>query len=158
MQCRLFFWNEFCRFFCRSCKNVFDFQMKKWYNYYNLIRQTVEAEIKVVMLPQRVRAAESRMKYKPSNGPRRVQSNVGKKERAKREAGQSILQRGGIRQLPGIWRYPAKCMASKLWIKVAPRRSFVLDRRRILSRAFLVFSPVPYTFRNYQYGGTYHVI
>ena len=57
----------------------------------------------MVMLPQRVRAAESRMKYMPSNGPRRVQSNVRVQiKRAEREAGQSILQRGGIRQLPGI--------------------------------------------------------
>ncbi len=38
----------------------------------------------MVMLPQRVRAAESRMKYRPSNGPRRVQSNVGCAYKARR--------------------------------------------------------------------------
>lgn len=55
------------------------------------------------MMPlQRVRDAENRMRNKLSNGPRRVQSNV------KACLSQSILQRGGIRQLPGICWYPAK--------------------------------------------------
>ena len=45
-----------------------------------------------MMLPQRARVAESRVKNKSSNGPRRV----------------SILQREGIRQLPGICWYPTK--------------------------------------------------
>ena len=37
--------------------------------------KTVEAEIKLVMLPQRVRGAEIRMKNRSANGPPRVQSN-----------------------------------------------------------------------------------
>lgn len=45
------------------------------------------------MMPlQRVRVAESRMRNKLANGPLRVQSNG---------ISQSILQRVGIRQLPG---------------------------------------------------------
>ena len=52
------------------------------------------------MMPlQRVRDAESRMRNKLSNGPLRVQSNGFIR---------SILQRVGIRQLPGICWYPAK--------------------------------------------------
>ncbi len=48
------------------------------------------------MMPlQRVREAESRVRNKSSNGPLRVQSNA-------RIPAQSILQREGIRQLPGI--------------------------------------------------------
>ena len=43
----------------------------------NQIYQTVEAEIKVVMLSQRAREAESRVKNRLSNGPLRAQSNVG---------------------------------------------------------------------------------
>ena len=43
----------------------------------NKIYQTVEAEIKVVMLSQRAREAESRVKNRLSNGPLRAQSNVG---------------------------------------------------------------------------------
>lgn len=54
------------------------------------------------MMPlQRVRVAESRMRNKLANGPLRVQSNG--------RFSQSILQRVGIRQLPGICWYPAKC-------------------------------------------------
>ena len=53
------------------------------------------------MMPlQRVRVAESRMRNKLANGPLRVQS---------KDVFQSILQRVGIRQLPGICWYPAKC-------------------------------------------------
>ena len=37
--------------------------------------QTVDAEITVMMLPQRARGAESRVKNKSSNGPLRAQSN-----------------------------------------------------------------------------------
>ena len=33
----------------------------------------------------------------------------------------SILQRVGIRQLPGICWYPAKCIGAFLWIKAEPR-------------------------------------
>ena len=39
--------------------------------------KTVEAEITVMMLPQRARGAESRVKNKSSNGPLRAQSNAG---------------------------------------------------------------------------------
>ena len=54
---------------------------------------------------QRVREAESRVRNSLSNGPLRVQSNV------RQCAAQSILQRVGIRQLPGICRYPDECTA-----------------------------------------------
>lgn len=48
------------------------------------------------MMPvQRTRVAESRVRNKSSNGPLRVQSNA-------QNAAQSILQRVGIRQLPGV--------------------------------------------------------
>ena len=49
-----------------------------------------------MMLLQRAWGAESRVKNKSSNGPLRVQSNV------LYLSAQSILQREGIRQLPGI--------------------------------------------------------
>ena len=53
------------------------------------------------MMPlQRVWDAENQMRNKLSNGPLRVQSNG--------IFSQSILQRVGIRQLPGICWYPAK--------------------------------------------------
>ena len=55
------------------------------------------------MMPsQRARGAESRVRNKLSNGPLRVQS------KAREEPVPSILQRVGIRQLPGICWYPAK--------------------------------------------------
>ena len=48
------------------------------YNHSNFIFiQTVDAEITAVMPLQRVRDAESRMRNKLSNGPRRAQGNVG---------------------------------------------------------------------------------
>ena len=61
---------------------------------------------------QRVRDAENRMRNKLSNGPRRVQSNVNRilsifidhddhSDQCIMDS-QSILQREGIRQLPGI--------------------------------------------------------
>lgn len=54
------------------------------------------------MMPlQRACGAESQVRNKLSNGPLRVQSNG--------IFSQSILQRVGIRQLPGICWYPAKC-------------------------------------------------
>ena len=56
------------------------------------------------MMPlQRACAGESQVRNKLSNGPLRVQSNG--------RFSQSILQRVGIRQLPGICWYPAKRMA-----------------------------------------------
>ena len=71
----------------------------------NLILQTVEAEITAMMPLQRTCGAESQVRNKLSNGPLRVQSNG---------ISQSILQRVGIRQLPGICWYPAKCIGSFL--------------------------------------------
>ena len=68
--------------------------------YSKLIFQTVEAEITAMMPLQRACGAESQVRNKLSNGPLRVQSNG---------VSQSILQRVGIRQLPGICWYPAKC-------------------------------------------------
>ena len=51
------------------------------------------------MMPlQRACGAESQVRNKLSNGPLRVQSNVSSLS----ECSQSILQRVGIRQLPGI--------------------------------------------------------
>ena len=50
--------------------------LRKCFNYYMLYDQTVEAEITVIMLLQRARVAESRVKHRLSNGPRRAQSNV----------------------------------------------------------------------------------
>lgn len=52
------------------------------------------------MMPlQRACGAESQVRNKLSNGPLRVQSNV---EHSVNRCPQSILQREGIRQLPGI--------------------------------------------------------
>lgn len=48
---------------------------KSKHAYYTATNQTVEAEITVIMIPQRARVAESRVKHRLSNGPRRVQSN-----------------------------------------------------------------------------------
>ncbi len=58
-----------------------------------LIPQTVEAEITAVMPSQRACDAENQARYTLSNGPPRVQRNA--------FYAQSILQRVGIRQLPG---------------------------------------------------------
>ena len=52
---------------------------------------------------QRARGAESRVRNRLSNGPLRVQSNAC--------FTQSILQRAGIRQLPGICWYPVRAQA-----------------------------------------------
>lgn len=53
------------------------------------------------MMPlQRACGAESQVRNKLSNGPLRVQSNG--------RFSQSILQRVGIRQLPGICWYPVR--------------------------------------------------
>ena len=53
--------------------------------------QTVEAEIKVTMLPQRARGAVNRVKNKSSNGPLRVQPNDEEQARIKGESGQGLL-------------------------------------------------------------------
>ena len=66
-----------------------------------LKNETVEAEITAVMPLQRACGAESQVRNKLSNGPLRVQST-------ERRSVPSILQREGIRQLPGICWYPAK--------------------------------------------------
>ena len=58
-----------------------------------LIPQTVEAEITAMMPSQRACDAENQARYTLSNGPLRVQRNA--------FYAQSILQRVGIRQLPG---------------------------------------------------------
>jgi len=42
---------------------------------YNIFIETVEAEITVIMPPQRACVAESQVKHRSSNGPPRVQSN-----------------------------------------------------------------------------------
>ena len=60
--------------------------------YNNLILETVDAEITSIKTTQRARGAESRVRNCLANGPLRVQSNG---------ISQSILQRVGIRQLPG---------------------------------------------------------
>ena len=66
------------------------------------------------MMPiQRVCGAESQAGNKLSNGPLRVQSNV--------MLSQSILQRVGMRQLPGIYWYPVKRIGFSYEFKVAPR-------------------------------------
>ncbi len=60
------------------------------------------------MMPlQRACVAESQVRNKLSNGPRRVQSK-------EKKGFPSILQREGIRQLPGICRYPVKCMGQTM--------------------------------------------
>ena len=60
------------------------------------------------MMPlQRACDAESRVRNKLSNGPLRVQSNV-------IIVLQSILQREGMRELPGICMYSAKCVGSPM--------------------------------------------
>lgn len=41
----------------------------------HMINQTVDAEIKVIMIPQRAGDAENPAENKSSNGPLRVQSN-----------------------------------------------------------------------------------
>lgn len=53
---------------------------------------------------QRTRTAENRVRNRLSNGPLREQSNVWLGGDSVFPPGmQSILQRVGIRQLPGIW-------------------------------------------------------
>ena len=82
-----------------------DLDVALCYSPTNLIHQTVEAEITAMMPLQRACGAESQVRNKLSNGPLRVQSNG---------VSQSILQRVGIRQLPGICWYPAKCIGAFL--------------------------------------------
>jgi len=48
---------------------------RKWYHFLN-IRETVDAEITVMMLLQRAGGAESPVENKSSNGPPRVQSKA----------------------------------------------------------------------------------
>ena len=58
---------------------------------------------------------------------------------------QSMTQRVGMRELPGVcWDSPKVCEKSQ--IKVAPRISslFVLDRRIVLSGAFLFMGGMVY--------------
>ena len=87
------------------------------------IKQTVDAEITAMMPLQRARDAESRVRNKLSNGPRRVQSNVGI-HRVFCNVGAYVSCRG----YAGI---PQKGMEIFHECKVAPRISFlfVLDRK-----------------------------
>ena len=81
-----------------------------------LIPQTVEAEITAVMPSQRACDAENQARYTLSNGPLRVQRNA--------FDAQSILQRVGIRQLPGdmmVSPPSARVTVNSRW----PRGSFV---------------------------------
>ena len=66
---------------------------------YWLHHQTVDAEIKAAMPPQRVREAESRVGNKPSNGPLRAQGNPG---------GESILRRGAYVSCRGYAGIPQR--------------------------------------------------
>ena len=70
------------------------------------------------MLPQRARGAESRVKIQiikwTAEGAVKCVNFT-----------QSILQRRGIRQLPGICWYPAKRTVSGREFKVAPRIKFI---------------------------------
>ena len=66
--------------------------------------QTVEAEITVIMISQRARVAES------GQTPDYQMDRGGRSQMVVVYGGQSILRRGGIRQLPGICWYPAKCV------------------------------------------------
>lgn len=54
--------------------------MKCYDNCNSIKRETDEAEIKVIMIAQRVREAESRIVPRLSNGPLRVQSKAGTAE------------------------------------------------------------------------------
>ena len=82
------------------------------------------------MMPfQRARDAESRVRNKLSNGPRRVQSNA---------ISQSILQRADIRQLSGVCWYPRKCTAQAVKQGgTADKFLFVLGRLRFCHGRFL---------------------
>ena len=75
---------------------------------YNLISQTVEAEITAMMPLQRACDAESQARNKLSNGPLRAQS--------KEQGGlfRVFCDVVGRRHLPGICWYPAKCIGSFL--------------------------------------------
>ena len=62
--------------FVSNQEKTIDKTQRKCFNNYMLYDKTVEAEITVIMLLQRARVAESRVKHRLSNGPRRAQSNV----------------------------------------------------------------------------------
>ena len=75
--------------------------------------------------------AESQVRNKLSNGPLRVQSNG---------ISQSILQRVGIRQLPGICWYPAKRTGHTVnQGGTANRIVFVLDRITVFCQGRFYF-------------------
>ena len=84
------------------------------------------------MMPsQRARGAESRVRNKLSNGPLRVQLNG---------ISQSILQRIGIRQLPGICWYPVKRTGHTVnQGGIADKLLFVLDRVYISVKGVFVY-------------------
>ena len=55
----------------------YDVFTNRWCNdNMHMINQTVDAEIKVIMIPQRAGDAENPAENKSSNGPPRVQSNA----------------------------------------------------------------------------------
>ncbi len=90
------------------------------------------------MMPlQRIRDAEIRMRNKSSNGPLRVQSKAYRKL--------SILQREGIRQLPGIWRVSRKEHEKTHEFKVAPRINYSSLTVTVITvkGVFLWISPLP---------------
>ena len=89
------------------------------------------------MMPlQRVRIAESRIRNKLSNGPLRAQSNMVWGSFPGAAGLWSILRRGGIRQLPGICRYPAKCAGSPLRMQGGTADSVLFGILFVLDRCF----------------------
>ena len=107
-----------------------------------LIPQTVEAEITAMMPSQRACDAENQARYTLSNGPLRVQRNA--------FYAQSILQRVGIRQLPGdMMVSPPSAREISREFKAAPRivRFFVshssLTDCTVLSGALLFAQKAP---------------
>ena len=69
------------------------------YYFYNLILQTDEVEIKVIMTAQRARVAENGWE---------TSYQMDHRGRSEKVTYLSILRREGIRKLPGICQYPSK--------------------------------------------------
>ncbi len=91
---------------------------------------------------QRACGAENQVRNKSSNGPLRVQSNA---------MAQSILQRVGIRQLPGICWYPAKCTEESVNQGGTADRVYSPLTDFILSRVFCCADTAGNFIRNRQY-------
>ncbi len=97
-------------------------------------KETDDAGITAIMPIQRAREAESRARYRLSNGPLRAQSNVGF-----HKVFCDVLADVTCR---GYGKYPAKRTGKAREFKVAPRISrFVLDRLQILSGTFFYGKP-----------------